>query len=77
MYLFLNMKESHLFLGMDVNSFPIQDVRAIGLKLAGSLLQVEAEALGFNRITACFHARGTEADSQHALNRLVEGRDIS
>ena len=55
---------------MDVKSFPIQDVKAIGLKLAGSLLQVEAAALGINRTTACFHARGTEAHSQHALKRL-------
>lgn len=64
------MKESHLFLRIDVKSFPTQDVRAIGLKLAGSLLQLETEVLGINRMSACLHARGTVPDSQHALKRL-------
>ena len=53
-----------------MKSFPTQDVRAIGLKFAGSLLQVEAEALGINRMTACFYARGTDPDSQQVLKRL-------
>ena len=64
------MKESHLVLRMEVNSFPMQEVRAIGLKLAGSLLQVEADDFGINLTTASFHALGTQEELQHALKRL-------
>ena len=66
-YLLWIMKESHLFLRTEVNTFPMQEVRAIGLKFAGLLGQFEADFLGIKQTTACFHAQGTEAEDQHAL----------
>ena len=70
MYPLWSIKESQRFLRMDVNSFPTQEVKAIGLKLAGSLLQVEAEAFGISLTTACLHAWGTLQELQHALKML-------
>lgn len=39
------MKETHLFLSTDVKGLPMQEVRVMGQKLAGPLLQDEAELL--------------------------------
>ena len=40
------MKDRNRFLRIEVNTFPTHDVRAIGLKFAGSLGQADAELFG-------------------------------
>ena len=76
MYLLPIMKESHRFLRMEVNTFPTQEVSAMGLKLHGSSGKAEAELLGISRTSACFHACRIEADDQLALHRSQSAGDV-
>ena len=59
------MKWNHLFLSNEVKIFPTHEVRAIGLKLAGSPGAVSAAGFGMSQTTASFHTLGTERCSQH------------
>ena len=62
-----SVKSIHLFFRVDVKTFPMHDVSAIGLKFPGSCGFVFAASLRIRRITPCFHVDGIEADSQQAM----------
>jgi hypothetical protein len=56
MYPLATMKDSHRRLSIDEKTFPMHDVRAIGLKFPGSVGVSLATSLGIRWITPSFHA---------------------
>ena len=52
-----------------MNSFPVQDVRAIGLKLEGVVASSGAVLLPISLMAAVFHADGIVAVVQQQLKR--------
>ena len=52
-----------------MNSFPAQDVRAIGLKLEGAVASSVAKLLPISLMAAVFHADGIVAIVQQQLKR--------
>ena len=55
---------------MAVNSLPMQDVRAIGLKLAGDVGSDIADGFPSSLMAANFHVDGTAEVAQQRLNML-------
>ena len=51
-------------------SFPIQEIRAIGLKLLGIDASVSAAGLAISLTAASFQAKGTVEHVQHRLKIL-------
>ena len=69
-YLLASMKPRNQFLIMAVNSLPMQDVRAIGLKLAGDDGSDVAHGFPSSLMAANFHVDGTAEVAQQRLNML-------
>lgn len=62
-----SMCSSHLFLRMVVNSFPVQGVKAIGLKLEGVVGSSVAAFLPISLMATVLHADGIVAVFQQQL----------
>ena len=69
-YLLASMKPRNRFLIMAVNSLPMQDVRAIGLKLGGDDVSDVADGFPSSLMAANFHVDGTAEVAQQRLNML-------